>query len=228
MTRSDIIELANQLTERKGEKVLNLNLLFAFVCQDICKRERFWWRRVQVNFSMTIGTATYDLTNATLFPGLAEIAMEEITKFTIITAPNPLQTAELSPVSDPETLIEMQQNVSNLQPIRYTMNPNDYKTILVDPPDAAYNSYIIGWGMPNPATDTTTGSVPLIPPWGHNTVVHGLKAQIFEFLYGSSNAKTVDAVARYEQGITDLAERKRFDPNYKSQLNLNERAIRST
>ena len=196
--------------------------------QDICKRQRFWWRRIQVNFALTIGTATYDLTNASLFPSLAEIALDEITKFTLITSPNPLQTAQLVYISDPEAVIEMQNDTQTSQPGRYTMQPGDYKTLLIDPPDAAYNAFIVGWGMPNPPSDTTADAVPLIPPWGHNAIVAGLMAKIFRFAYGTKNDKTIDAAAEYEQAIQDLEQRKQIDPNYKLQLTLNESAVRST
>ena len=228
MTRTEIINLANQLTERKGEKVLDLPTLYRFVLQDICKRQRFWWRRVQVNFNMTINTPTYDLTSAALFPSLAQLAIEEITKFTIITSPNPLQTAELVAVFDPETVIEMQNDTQTQQPGRYTIQPGSSSILLVDPPDAAYDSYIIGWAMPNPPSDTTDDSVPLIPTWGHNTVVSGLMAKIFRFAYGSKNEKAMDAAAEYEQGIQDLESKRWFDPNYRSQLSLAEDAVRST
>jgi hypothetical protein len=226
--RDEIIELANQLSERKGERVLNLQTLYRFVVQDICKRQRFWWRRVQVTFNLTIGTPTYDLTDITLFPDLFEIALDEITKFTLITSPNPLQVAELVPVFDPETLIEMKNNVSTQQPGRYTMDAGDYKVLRVDMPDAAYQAYIVGWGMANPGSDTFTTKVPLIPTWGHNTIVMGIVAKVFKFAYGSENPKTMDAIAEYEQGLQDLMQRKQFDPNYKLQMSLNESAVRST
>lgn len=228
MQRSEIIELSNQLTERKAEKVLNTQSLYRFVVQDIAKRQRFWWRRVQVNFLLSINVPTYDLTNATLFPSLTEIALDEITKFTLITSPNPLQVAELVPVFDPETLIEMQNNTQTQQPGRYTMDAGDYKLIRIDPPDAAYSAYIIGWGMPNPASDSANDNVPLIPPWGHNVIVSGMNAKIFKFAYGSKNAKTIDAQEEYELGLQDLMQRKQFDPSYKLQLTLNENAVQST
>lgn len=228
LQRDEIIELAISLSERKGEKVLNFQTLYRLVCQEICKRERFWWRRMQVNFSMSIGVPTYDLTNATLFPTLAEVALDEITKFSLIMSPSPLQVAQLVPVFDPETLIEMQNNTSTQQPGRYTMNAGDFKILRVDPPDAAYNSFIVGWGISNPASDSTNKNVPLIPSWGHNTVVYGMLAKIFKFAYGSKNEKTLDAIADYEQGIQDLQQRKQFDPNYKLQMNLQESAVRST
>lgn len=228
MTRPEILEMCNQLTERKGERNLPLGSLYRFVLQDICKRQRFWWRRIQVNFTLTAPGQTYDLANATLFPSLTEIAIEEITKFTLITAPNPLQTVELVPVFDPEAVIEMQNNTSASQPGRYTMTPGSSTALLVDIPDKNYNAYIIGWAMPNPATDSAVDAVPLIPSWGHNTIVSGMNAKIFKFAYGSKNEKTMDAREEYEQGLADLMSKKQFDPNYKSQLSLNECAVRST
>jgi hypothetical protein len=230
VTRSEIIELANQLTERKGEKVLNMQTLYRLVLQDICKRERFWWRRVQISFTLAVGTPTYDLTTIVTVPAnqLAEIALDEINKFTLILTPSPLQVAELTPVFDPETLIEMQNNTQNQQPARYTMDANDYKKLRVDPPDLAYSAYIIGRGMPNPASDSITEIVPLIPPWGHNTIIAGLVWRIMKWQYGSTNEKTVDAKEEFDQGLVDLMQRKQFDPNYRLQMNLIEDAVRST
>lgn len=238
MTRSEIIDLANQLTERKGERVLNVQSLYRFILQDICKRSRFWWRRVSFTFVLTIGQPTYDLSglSADILP---EIAIDEITKFTLILSPQPLQTAEMVYVADPEALVEMINNTSLTPPSvgnvtfnapggRYTFDTNDYKTIRIDPPDQAYTAFIVGWGMPNPLTDSVIDQVPLIPPWGHNTIVSGLMAKIFRFAYGSKNEKTIDAVEEYEQGILDLQMRQKPDPNYKLQLTVNEGAVRST
>lgn len=228
MRRSEIIELCNQLTERKGERVLNLQSLYRIVCQDICKRERFWWRRMLVNFTLTPGQTTYDLTSATIFPALTEIALDEITKFSLVLTPNPYQAAELTAVFDPETLISMQQNTIQQTPGRYTIDANGYSVLRVDPPDMNYSATLVGWGMANPATDSATDTVPLIPAWGHSTIVSGLNAKIFKFAYGSKNEKTLDAMAEYEQGMQDLMQRKQFDPNYKNQLILRESAVRST
>lgn len=240
MTRQEIIELALQFVERKGEKVLNLQSLYSFVLQDICKRERFWWRRKQFNFTLTIGQATYDLNTITTVPAtaLAEIALDEITKFTLILQTSPLEVAELTPIFDPEAVVELINNTSITSPRqgnvnspggRYTLGAdNDYHTLRIDPPDAAYTAYIIAWAMPNPASDSSVQTVPLIPPWGHNTIVDGMKSFLFEWTYGVDHPRTTGARNRYEQGIQDLQMRKQFDPNYRSQLSLAEDAVRST
>lgn len=239
MTRTEIIDLANALTERKGEKVLPLPTLYKFVVQDICKRQRFWWRRTYFSFPVVVGQPTYDLTAVTTTPANAmqEILLEEITKFTLILTPNPFQTAELVPVFDPETLIDMVNNTTLTSPTtgnqnfpggRYTMDPSGFNVVRIDPPDLAYNAFVVGWAMPNPGTDTTNDAVPLLPPWGHNAIVSGMVARIFKFAYGSKNEKTLDAVAEYEQGVLDLVAKRQFDPNYRLQLSLAEDAVRST
>ena len=111
---------------------------------------------------------------------------------------------------------------------RYTMDPLGINIVRVDPPDQNYTAFIVGWAMPNPGTDSAIDAVPLIPAWGHNAIVAGMNAKIFKFAYGSKNEKTVDAVEEYEQAIADMAQRKQFDPNYRSQLSLSEPAVRST
>lgn len=239
MTRTEIIELCNQLTERKGERVLNLQSLYRFVLQDICKRQRFWWRRKYFSFQLVAGQQLFDLTSVGTTPSgaMTDTLLEEITKFTVILSASPYQVAEFVPVFDPEALIDMVNNTSNTSPTqgntqapggRYTMDPSGPNIIRLDPPDAAYTAYVVGWAMPNPATDSTNDAVPLIPSWGHNTIVSGMNAKIFKFAYGSKNDKTLDAVAEYEQGLQDLMAKKQFDPNYRSQLSLSEDAVRST
>ncbi len=237
MQRSEIIELSNQLTERKAEKVLNTQSLYRFVVQDICKREAYWWRRMQVSLSLTPGANTYDLTSVATNPALTEILFEQITKFTIVLtpgtqqSPSSLQTAELTPIFDPEAVIEMTFNNSlgfSQQPGRYTMQPGDYKTVMIDNPDLNYNAFISGWAIANPGSDSANDNVPLIPAWGHNTIVAGMNAKIFKFAYGSKNEKTIDAQEEYEQGLQDLMQRRQFDPNYRLQMTLSEAAVRST
>lgn len=228
MTRTEIIELANQLTERKGERVLKLQSLYRFVVQDISKRQRFWWRRIMVNWTLTPNHKTYDLGDTTLFPTLTEVAVDEITKFSLVISPNPLNTVELVPIFDPQSLVEMTVNTTQVQPGRYTIQQGSSTVLQIDPPDLAYSAYLVGWGMPNPATDSTNDAVPMIPAWGHNAIVSGLCAKIFRFAYGSKNDKTIDALQEYELGIQDLASKRQFDPNYRLQLSLGEDAVRST
>ena len=243
MQRQEILELALQLAERKGEKTVSLPALYRFVMTDICKRERFWWRRVVFSFTLTIGQPTYDLTQITTVPSTAldEILLDEITKFTIILSPNPYNVAEMVFTPSAETLIDMINNNQLTSPSsgnssngifspggRYCFDGNDYKTIRIDPPDLAYTAYIVGWGMPDPPSESTLDTVPLIPPWGHNTIVEGMKAYLFDFAYGADHPKALGAHANYDKAIQDLAARRQPDPHYRLQLASSEAAVRST
>lgn len=238
MTRTEIIELSHTLSERKFEK-FNTAALYRIVVQDICKRQRFWWRRIQFRFTLSVGVPTYDLTAVATTPAnaMTEILLDEITKFTVILTASPFQVAEMTPVFDPETLIQMVNNTTNTSPAsgtstvpggRYTMDPSGINTIRIDPPDLAYQAFVVGWAMPNPASDTTNDTVPLIPAWGHNAIVAGLVAKIFKFAYGTKNEKTIDAQSEYELALQDLMQRKQFDPNYRLQMTLQEDSVRST
>ena len=82
--------------------------------------------------------------------------------------------------------------------------------------------------MPNPATNSSIETVPLIPPWGHNAIVEGVTAYIWESLYGLRDQKTVDYKRRYEDSIMNLQARPRFSTDYVQTLTSNESAIRST
>lgn len=171
---------------------------------------------------------------------MSQLALDEITKLTLILSPSPYQAAELTPVFDPEVYIDMLNNTTPSSPAadnnpvfpgaggRYTMDTSGQNVIRIDPPDMNYTVFLVGWAMPDPPSDTTNDAVPLIPTWGHNTVVMGMVAKIFRFAYGSKNEKTADAVAEYEQGIQDLEQRKQFDPNYRLTMSIRESAVRST
>jgi hypothetical protein len=234
MTRADIIELATVNTERKYEKVGNAQLAFAYVLQDFCGRNRFWWRQLYTTFQTVAGTQTYDLTSVTLSPALPEIAIEEITQIGLVSIGQNPPIGYLSPIFDPETIIEMKQgvNINGLNvpapPSRFAMDFNDYKTLLLDAPDGIYTLAVTGWAMPNPAKDSTNAAVPVVPPWHHKAIVDGMEAYIWSKIYGPQNDKYVTANAKYEASIALAQARPRFSTNYAQQLIQSEDAVRST
>ena len=218
MTRTDIIELANQLTERKAEKMLSLNLVFSTVVQDICKRFRFWWRKLDVTFTMTQNTTTYDFTTITTTPTLSEIAVAEIIQLAIIIqAVNPFQDSELTPIFDGQGFREMKNNTVQAQPGRYTMGVDDWKTLRIDPPDKSYTAEMTFWAMPIIDTDVAATTVPLIPPYDHDTIVAGMEAAINRRVYGPDDRRFVGAQQQYEAKLLNMMVRKQFTTNYNEQ-----------
>ncbi|TAL45055.1 MAG: hypothetical protein EPN91_03170 [Salinibacterium sp.] len=232
MKRSEVITMAGLLTEQKGKPLTDkMALVFSFVVQDICKRNRFWWRKQSLTFPTVAGTTTYDVTAVTTVPAsqLSETAVEEVTLLQVLdTSVSPSRWVKLTPIYDDAAIQDMLLNTTQSAPGRYTFAPNDYKTILTDPPDKVYTLRMNCWAMPNPATDSSSETVPLIPPWGHNTIVEGMAAYIWESMYGLRDPKTVDYKKRYEDSIINLQARPRFSTDYVQTLTSSEDAIRST
>src|SRR5579872_679429 len=218
MTRSDIIELVNAYTERKGEKILPMQLVFATTCMDICKRGRHWWRKWDVTFNLTQGVTTYDLTTAANFtPALTNIAVEEIMGVTLITQSSPLQTVDLTPIFDRQGILEMKQNQTQAQPSRYTIDTNAWNFLRVDPPDQTYLTEMSFWAMPNLATDDSSNVVPVIPPFYHNIIVEGMEMRINKRVYGPNDSRYKDSQMTYESSIATMMMRAQFTPNYTRQ-----------
>jgi len=235
MTRSDVIELANQLTERKAEKILSLPLLFAHVLQDFCGRNRYWWRNYYATFNTAPNVQDYDMTDAAVFtPDLSEIGVEEITQVGIIQGGVTPPIAFLTPVFDPQTVIEMRSGINQNgtatpgTPSRYTVDANSYNQLLLDLPNGVYSMAVTFWAMPNPKKDSVTDCIPLVPPWHHKALVAGLVSLIWKRVEGIGSKEYITSKQEYEDYIVLAQARPRFTTNYSQQLIQSDHAIRST
>lgn len=226
MNRADCIELVHQLTERKAEKILNMNLLFSSVVMDICKRARFWWRKRDITFTLTAGTTTYDFSTITTTPSITGVAVEEITVLALILqAPSStvqINAPELTPIFDAAGFRAMKQNTSQGQPSRYCMGIDDWKTLRIDPPDQTYTAEMTFFGMPMPAStsdtiDTSSNEIPLIPPFYHDAVVNGLCARVNRRVWGPNDSRYLDDKASYEECIMRMMMREQFTSNVQKQ-----------
>lgn len=235
MTRTDIIELAHQLTERKAEKVLDMPLLLAHVLQDFCGRNRYWWRNYYATFSTAPNVQDYDMTDSTVFtPDLSEIGVEEITQVAVIQGGQTPPVAYLEPVFDPRTLIEMRSGLNQNgaatpgTPSRYIVDANSYNQLLLDMPDGVYSMAVTFWAMPNPKKDSVSDCIPLVPPWHHKALVAGLVSLIWKRVEGIGSKEYITSKQEYEDYITLAQARPRFTTNYAQQFTSAEDAIRST
>ena len=228
MTRQEVLDLANQLTEHKAESVISLPLLYQHVLQEFCGENRFWWRKQRFSFNTAGGTPTYDLSTQASTYGLKDVAIEEVVKVYLLQDSAPT-LVEVLPVFDDLTLIEAAESTLQDQPGTYTFDLNDYKTVrLIDIPDKAYKIWVTAWMMPNPASDTTSDTVPLVPPWLHRAIVHGMEKYIWRVVYGQEDPKTLTAQAAYDKAIIQAQMRPRFTTQFTSQLISSEDAVRST
>lgn len=234
MTRDSIIDLADKWAEKKGAQY-NLQKLYEITCVDVCKHNRFWWRKKFVTFNLSIGTKTYDLASISTTPALVETGIEEIIRWSLINpsgqpAPQPGQTPTvgLTPIFDDEAIFGMIENATNSQPGRYTMGVDALQTLRIDPPDQAYKTRLTFWAIPNFADDSSSTTVPLIPDWHHNIIAEGMAATILEYAYGLQDDKAKTMRATYEDHIIDLQMRPRFTTYYTQQFSSDEDAVRST
>lgn len=228
MTRDSIVELADQWTERKG-KQFNMQKLYEFACQHICKQNRFWWRKKFITFNLIIGTTTYDLTSISTTPTLSETGIEEIVSWKLVVPGTTTTFPDLTPVYDDEGVFSMLETTATGQPSRYVMGVDALQTLRVDPPDQAYKTRLTFWAMPNFSDDSSALAVPLIPAWHHNTIVECMAAEILENTYGLQDVKASTMRNRYLGSLQDMQIRPRFSTNYvQSFASQDGEAIQST
>lgn len=228
MTREAIIALANKWSENKGTQ-FDLQKLYEFSCQHVCKQNRFWWRKKYITFPLVVGTTTYDLTSITTTPTLVETGVEEIIIWKLVsTVGSTLSFPELNPVFDDEGVFSMLEATTNVQPARYVMGLDALQTLRIDPPDQAYSTRLTFWAMPNFSDESTSTTVPVIPPWHHNAIVECMTAEILENTYGLQDVKATTMRARYQASLQDMQMRPRFTTNYVQSLASQEDAVRST
>ena len=226
MTRAEIIDLANGLTERKATGVLPLPLLYQHALQEFCGENRFWWRKRTFYFNTVAGTATYDLSSVALTPAQTELIAEEITRVVWVSSSD---LFELPPTFDDLTTIEDVEATATGQPSAYTFDLTDYKTLRICPtPDAAYKIRMVAWMMPNPGTDSAIDAVPLVPPQFHRGIVHAMEKYIWRTVYGVEDPKTVTAQQAYDKVVQLAQMRPRFTTNYTQQFISSEDSIQST
>lgn len=245
MNRADIIDLASALTERKLDKVVNMNTLLSSVIMDVCKRARFWWRKLDVTFTFTQSVRTYDFSTLVTTPSITGIAVEEVVVISLIlpfgtsqisTQITPtVSTLELTPIFDARGFAAMKQNTVQGQPSRYAMGIDDWKTLRIDPPDQTYNAEMTFFGMPMPAStsdtiDAASNEIPLIPPFYHDALVNGLCARINRRVWGPNDARYLDDKASYEECIMKMMMREQFTSNVQKQWTSNDSraAVQST
>jgi hypothetical protein len=215
MNRDEIIEMVQKLTERKSENVLEPLTLYRHVLHQFCGEARFWWRKRSFSFNTVANTPQYDLSAVATTPDVSVLSAEEIIRIHYVSTTKTI--TELTPVFDDLTIAELieQFDTPGLPGI-WCFDGTDYKTIRLNMPNAAYKIRVFAWMMPNPATDDPSAVVPLVPPWLHKAIVHGMEAYIWRVSYGQQDERFVTAKAAYDQTV-DMA---KLRPRWSVQGNL--------
>jgi hypothetical protein len=196
MTKTQIVELADTRTERRG-KTLNKKLELLNALQEFCMESRFYWRKKTVTFSTIAGTATYDLSAS---GGINESDAEEIIDLQYIKTSTNVVT--LTKIFDSVAQQEIAQDVTTGEPGSFFIEAGTAQTVRISPiPAGVYTMNLIFWAVPNFDPDDSSEVVPLVPAWLHRTVAKLLERNILGFLFGESDGRFMRADAEYQKQL---------------------------
>lgn len=199
MTRNEIVTLANQRTEFRLE-AQGLDLWFIQAIQRFARESRFWWRKSRKTFVSVPGTQEYDLFAAA---GGDADDLEQI--MAVLRATD---QGELDPIVGEVSQEAALQNVTNDEPSGYFIKPGTTSTLCFNCPAASAKTYALHyWAIPNPSTDTSDDTVPLVPPIYHAVIADAMVADICEQLFGSESTRYLAAKARYDKGLMEASRR---------------------
>lgn len=228
MTRSDVIEQAQELTERRGERVLNMNVLYAQGLQKFLREKRFWWRRKTLSFTSQAGVALYDLSSsANGLPGATDL--EEI--ITVIRYTGPNDFLELDPLFEPinQEIARLDATPATDEPSKFMIEPDTYQTLrLYNQPNGALQYVVPYWAIPNPPVDDTSDVIPLVPGYLHYALVDRLRRDIHLFLFGMESDKFKASDAEYQASLAQAEEKPAYSVRKAVELRSSEKAVRSS
>lgn len=199
-TASNLIELADRRTERRGSKTLDLNGEFVMALQHLCMEKRWYWRRKFAVMQLQAGVWQYDLSQASPGPNAGDI--QQFVKHGVKYYPNPPsdnQWGELTPLFERDAqanAIYQNAYAPRPQPPRqYFMNP--HLVLNITPlPDRVYPMTLDYWACPI-IVDSLGESIPLVPAFMHHVLLKRLEAQIFRYTIGEGAAKYQAAMGEY-------------------------------
>jgi hypothetical protein len=203
-TCSQLIELADRRTERRGSKLLDLQSEFLMALQEFCMEKRWPWRRRTTQLTTTAGSWEYDLTD----PTNANVPdLHQFMQHGVKTYPNPgapTSSLEITPLFErglQDAAIFSARNYP-LQfsgpPSQYFMMPGAFLVMALTPvPDQVYPISIGYWSVPNINEDSLPEAIPLLPAFLHHALLKKLEAQIFRFTLGEGTPKYQAAMSEY-------------------------------
>lgn len=188
---SQIKELANKRTDRRGEKTLDLDYELLAVLQDFCSEYPWFWRRITASVAAVAGQSVYDLNQPSL-------EIERIIRAYYVAGAN--DERQMCLISDTDAMMAMVEGSDTPSyPARFMREPGTPSSIRINPPDGAYNMRFLVWALPAMNTDAIGDAVPLVPGYLHHILVKGLEFSIFRYTIGEGAAKTVACKAEYER-----------------------------
>lgn len=209
-SRTQIIEMANRRTERRGSP-LDLPGEYLTALQEVCMEKRWWWRRRIATFSLVAGQAKYNLLDtATLnMADFQQVARNGFKIYTTSVTPgsgNPVASWNC-PYSCPtpifnadqqETVLALQSQFPAGLPCGYFILGDG--TLITDRlSDQNYSASIAYWAVPAYTDDDEDESVPLLPPAMHGLLIKRLELHIERYSLGEGSEKYETVANEYEE-----------------------------
>lgn len=224
-TISQVIEIASKRTERRVEGEIDLRSEFWAALSEFVLERRYPWRRKSFTFSTAVGTQQYDVSSAGLSPygSLATDLYEIRTVYRV--EPGPAFT-ELPPLVTEDQQMSALEATINGKPSAYMTLPVALQTLVFNvPADAIYKMRINYWAAPDPVLDSAAEVVPLVPPQLHWGLPIALERNLFRYLYGQNDPRTMLAEKRYTDFLAKAARMFSFTTNQITAWSVQDRAV---
>jgi hypothetical protein len=227
MTQAEAIEAAHANTGRRAENIgidANFHLLAAI--QEICGRARWPWRKKSLSFSSTAGTATYDLTSASVADIDDFSELISIYRFDTTTSFQGLDILD----TDEKILAAIGDTGTTDDPSAYCNEPGGAEcTIRLSPiPNATKTYRGLYWAIPS-VLDSGSGTIPLIPARWHFVLVKHLEKRFLSALPdGQGTAEAALRAQEAENGVQLMLLQTKFSTRDRREFTPDVPAVRST
>lgn len=180
MTITEIIERAHQATGYKlaGRDGFDYRGIVIGCLQNLCREYRWHWRRKRATFASVAGTETYDLTSSSY--GDADDLEEMIAVYFVVGT----EVKEVNPTFKTDDMVTDLISTSSGDPGRYHLEPGTAATLRFDKCSNARTFYYFYWAIPNPASEDSSDTIPLLPSMYHYVLLQYVIAVFWSMLAG--------------------------------------------
>ena len=192
MTVQDIITTADNRTEKRGGKVLNLANELLLVIQEFCGMYPWPWRLKAVPINTAATTPEYSMpTDGENGP----CEVDDIYSVQIVGGATDI--IGLDPVNEPSDQARRQNKDAQGQPTNYFRKLGDPDTLRLSPiPDGVYPLVLAYYAIPTAPLGTNVPSY--IHSHLHGILVKGLEATILRYTLGQEDQKYQSTKGEYD------------------------------
>jgi hypothetical protein len=225
LTITELIERAHQRTGRKNEgKEIDLRGMVISALQDLCRENRWPFRRMRGTFTSVAGTKTYDLTSATYGD------MDDLEEVIAVYYVNGTTVYKVGPSAQSDDMVSDLIATDSGDPSRYTLEPGTEGTIRFDKCSSVRTFYVYYWAIPNPSIEDTDDTIALLPSKYHYVLLQYVTAMFWALLPGEgiSGPNATAAYNLYLRQLDLMKRKSAFSTQETRSFKSTEAAVRAT